>query len=318
MKIDESVGAEYVHSVGRACIIQAVRRVFEPGARAETMPVFVGPGGEGKGKAFQALANAVGPGLFTNGGFDISKTSDIVEKCRGRLIVEASELDCVKRTRDVSSFKAAMSVAEDTHRKAYESESEDFKRAFTIWGSSNEDEFITDASNGQGRRVWPLFTLATPAAPIDVIGIEQAGGQLWGEAVTSYLSGELGYFDAVTNPIANNQWTFVIERCRIPDPLDDALNDYLMQWALDPQTWRSSTAIASAMQLPGAVSGKTERKEFHALAEMLKARKMKKKSMGRSRGWEFTPAALAEYRALALGADMTASTPPKVVKLAKK
>lgn len=319
MKIDESVGDEYVLRVSRACLIQAVLRVFEPGAKAEIMPVFVGPGGEGKGKAFNALADAVGSGLFTNGGFDLSKTSDIIEKCRGRLIVEAAELDCIKRTRDVSAFKAAMSVQEDTHRKAYESESEDFKRTFTIWGSSNEDEFITDASDGQGRRVWPLLTLATRKSPIDIQGIQRDGGQLWAEAVVAYQSGELSYFDAQTDPKAAEQWSRVIDRCRVPDPLDDALDEYLMQWALDtPEGWRGANAIATAMGLSGSVSGRVEKKDFHALAEMLKARGLKRATACHVRGWVFTAAGRVEYRNRAIEANFTRSGQSKVVKIARK
>ena len=320
MKIDESVGPEYVRKVSRACLIQAVQRVLIPGSRAETMPVFIGPGGEGKGKAFEALAGAVLPGLFTNGGFDLSSTKDIIEKCRGRLIVEASELDCVKRTRDVSAFKAAMSVAEDTHRKPFDTEAEDFKRTFTIWGSANEEEFITDASNGQGRRVWPLFTLATRGKPIDVRGIERDGGQLWGEAVAAYLSGELSYFDenTDTSPKATDQWSQVIERCRVPDPLDDSLDAYLMEWACEaPEGWRGAHAIAQSLGLVGANTNRVEKRDFHALAEMLKARKLKRSVLCHVRGWVFTPAGHAEFRSRAVESGMTPSAKSKVVRMAK-
>jgi hypothetical protein len=302
MKIDPSTGGEYVRKVSRVLLIQAVQRVLVPGSRAESMPVFIGPGGEGKGKAFQALAGSVLPGLFTNGGFDISSTKDIIEKCRGRLIVEASEMDCVKRARDVAAFKAAMSVQEDTHRKSYEREPEDFKRSFTIWGSANDEEFITDTSNGQGRRVWPLFTMATRSKPIDVKGLESDGGQLWGEAVRALQGGELSYFDenTDTDPRATDQWNMVIERCRVPTYLDDAIDLYLMEWAtVGIEWWRSSLDVSTGLGLGSSVSGRIDAKEFHVATELLKAKKLKRRKLGNRRGWEFLPSGREAYLDLA-------------------
>jgi predicted P-loop ATPase len=313
LKIDTSVGSEYIRKVSRAMLLQAVQRVLTPGTKADSMPVVIGPGGEGKGKAFKAMAEAVGPGLFTNGGFDISSTRDIIEKCNGRLIVEAAEMDCVKRAKDVAAFKAAMTVEVDTHRKAYESESEDSKRSFTLWGSSNEEEIITDATNGQGRRVWPLFTLATRANPIDVKGIELDGGQIWGEAVQALEAGELAYFDENTDKDqrAVIEWEAVIERCRVPTPLDDALDVYLEEWATeDVSWWRSSVAVNEALGLAGPVSGKIDHKDFYIVANLLKARKLRRKSLGNVRGWELTPEGRRVYleRAEASGGLSSAMT----------
>ena len=318
LKIDDTDCADYVRKVARVSLIQAVGRVMHPGAKADVMPVIIGPGGEGKGKALQALASGVGPGLYTNTGFDMSKTSDIIEKCAGRLIVEAAEMDAIKRGRDVSAFKSAMTVLEDTHRKPWESESEDFPRRNTFWGTSNEDEFITDSSDGQGRRFWPLASLATRDDPMDVQGLEAIAPQLWGEAVAAFMAGELSYIDHRADRAAAEQWDRVIERCRVSDPLDDAVDAYLMAWAAKDDGWRASAEIAKEVGLVREFSTTVEKKDFYRLADLLKARKLKKAKQGTFRGWVFTAVGLNEYRGRARGAGLLPRIESKGLKVVKR
>ena len=153
---------------------------------------------------------------------------------------------------------------------------------------------------------------------MDVQGLEAIAGQLWGEAVAAFMAGELSYIDHQADRAAAEQWDRVIERCRVSDPLDDAVDAYLTAWAAKGGEWRASVEIAKEVGLVKEFSGTVEKKDFYRLTDLLKARRLKKAKFGSFRGWVFTPAGLSEYRGRARGAGLMPHVESKGLKVVKR
>jgi hypothetical protein len=287
MGVDDTGCEEYVRRVSRCCLIQAAARVLIKGAEVHTMPVFSGHGGDGKGHLLKALAEVIGPGLFTSQSVDLGKSRDVVELLSASLICEWAEL---KPSKDSSAFKSAMTQQEDRHRKAYGIESESHPRLFTVWATTNEAEIITDPSQGEARRLWPTFIPRGRKA--DAIGLSLVGRLLWGEAVAAALDGERHFIhDVPEDAEAFGQWQRVIEGFRVSDPLDDAVRSYVADWVTqDGAGWmefRSSKQIADAIGLSDGELGHAKKGDWQALNRALTALQLKKTTSGhlKVKGW---------------------------------
>jgi hypothetical protein len=162
----------YYEHTARCFMVGAVARIFEPGCKVDSLPIFVSNQRYNKGLGLQALA--VNPAWFTD---DIPV--DFVDKdCKdalvGKWIVELAEMPHLRR--DVERFKAFVSRQSDRFRRAYERVTQDWPRQSALTGTSNDLTYLDVTGN---RRFWAI-PLARPA---DVKKIRQDRDQLWAEAV---------------------------------------------------------------------------------------------------------------------------------------
>lgn len=288
MMVDDTGIEDYVRKVGRASVMQTVRRVLAPGAEVHSMPVFIGNGGNDKGKMLKALAGAVGENLFTDNRFDLRNSKDVVEKLARFLIVEWGEYG---PQTDQSAFKAAMTQQGDTHRKAYDFESEDFPRQFTLWGTSNQREFISDPTDGEARRLWPLHLKYQAAA--DVEGFKQAARLMWGEATWHAKNTDERHYIDRRDAAEFAQWNEVIRVCRIPDPIEDALDAFLTDWAM-ADGWLSrivtTNDVAKAIDQVDPYTTKPKRGDFIRVNALMTARGMiKTQNEAKAKAWRMPP-----------------------------
>lgn len=288
MMVDDTGLEDYVRKVGRAAVMQTVRRVLVPGAEVHSMPVFIGNGGNDKGKMLKALAEAVGENLFTDNRFDLRNSKDVVEKLARFLIVEWGEYG---PQTDQAAFKAAMTQQSDTHRKSYGFESEDFVRQFTLWGTSNQRELISDPTDGEARRLWPLYLKYQAAA--DVEGFKQAARLMWGEATwCAKQTDERHYIDR-RDAVEFAQWNEVIRVCRVPDPIEDALDVFIQDWAMSAD-WGSrivtTNDVAKAIDQVDPYTGKAKRGDFIRVNGLMTARGMvKTQNAAKAKAWRMPP-----------------------------
>jgi predicted P-loop ATPase len=165
--------SKYTDAVGRAMLIGAVARIFEPGCKVDTVPILEAPQGARKSSAIEALFKP----WFTDELDDIG-SKDCAMQTRGIWGIEISELDAMSRS-DVSKIKAFISRTSDRFRPPYGSRVIECLRGSVFWGSTNSEGYLKDETGG--RRFWPLRV-----GRINLDELQAIRDQLWAEAVIHY------------------------------------------------------------------------------------------------------------------------------------
>lgn len=121
--------------------IAAVRRIRSPGTKFDQIVVLEGPQGCGKSTFVQILAG--GAELFTDALRLGAQEKETIEITAGKIIVELGELrDASKR--DLSAIKHFASRQADRARLSYDVFASEIPRQFTIWGTTNDSEYLAD------------------------------------------------------------------------------------------------------------------------------------------------------------------------------
>ena len=165
----------------RKWLLASLTRLFDNGVKFDEMIILQGGQGIGKSTTLQRLSL----GYYT----DITdKLSDEVTfKVMRTWLVELSELSTMMKT-DSDSFKAWLSATKDTVRKKYGGDPDDYPRAFTVLGTTNNKEILKDRTGN--RRYWLMYcekdNIKNKIWNIDNNYILQ----LWSEVYQWYKNGE--------------------------------------------------------------------------------------------------------------------------------
>lgn len=180
----EAQAAEYLALVGSKWLIGAVKRVYEPGCKFETVLVLEGAQGVGKSMLLQNLATFNGEKYFLDSAGDLHN-KDTVMAMQGKIIVELAELASFKKAEN-EEIKAFISRETDEYRPPYGRVVVQRPRYFVFGASTNEvkDGYLTDDTGG--RRYWPVKC----GDKIDNAAVTADKEQLWAEAVYRYKQGE--------------------------------------------------------------------------------------------------------------------------------
>ena len=169
----------YVRAVGALTLVAAVRRIRQPGCKFDEMPVFQSAQGLEKSSALSILA--INPEWFSD---DLPLTADskaVIERLKGRWIVEAAELKGMRKS-DIEHLKAFLSRTVDRARLSYDRSISELKRQCIIIGTTNFDEFLRDQTGN--RRYWPVAVGA-----FDLAKLKGDRDQLWAEAAAREAQG---------------------------------------------------------------------------------------------------------------------------------
>jgi len=161
------------------CFVAMVRRIRNPGTKFDQIPVLEGPQGGGKSTFLRILSRD--DELFTDAlriGADDRETLEIAH---GKLIVELGELAGIGK-RELASVKAFASRQSDRARLAYGRFAVEVPRQFTVWGTTNDSEYLSDPTGN--RRFWPL-----KVGRIDLTQARADCDQLWAEAAALEANG---------------------------------------------------------------------------------------------------------------------------------
>ena len=169
--------SDYTSEVGVRWCVSAVARGLKPGCKADHMLVLEGAQGRRKSSALGALA---GEEWFSDA-LPQMGTKDAQSYLRGRWIIEAGELEAMRK--EVDAIKAFITRQVETYRPAYGREEVSEPRRCVFAGTTNKDDWQRDETGG--RRFWPVRV-----GEIDVPSIARDRDQLWAEAVSLYRSGE--------------------------------------------------------------------------------------------------------------------------------
>jgi predicted P-loop ATPase len=172
---------EYHHAIGRAWMISAVARAFEPGCKADYALIFEETQGTRKSLALDILALGYCRELKVS--LDSKDASDALHN-GGAWIVSLTELAAVKRTKDIEALKAFITAREDHYREAYARVTQTRKRSVVFAGTTNSETYLADETGN--RRIWPVRCQGIA----DTNALQRDAEQLWAEAAIAYLNGE--------------------------------------------------------------------------------------------------------------------------------
>ena len=212
------LGAEdsiYTQTVAVKCMVGAVARALKGGVKYDYMPILTGKQGIGKSTF---LAN-LGRDWFTDSltTFD-SKTG--AELIQGKWIAEVGELAALKKN-EIEVVKQFITRTSDRYRAAYGRRAEDRKRRCVFFGTSNEDEFLSDITGN--RRFLPIACGArNPKLSVWEV-MPGLVDQLWAEAVVMYVQDTPLHLSKAEEKTAER----VRERHAVKSPLEGIIKDFV-------------------------------------------------------------------------------------------
>ncbi|WJY27460.1 virulence-associated E family protein [Sporosarcina trichiuri] len=171
--------------VTRKTLTAAVARVFNPGCKMDYMLTLVGPQGIGK----SSLWGRLGGDWFSDSLTSVTG-KEAYEQLQGAWIVEMGELSATRKA-DVESIKHFLTKRVDRFRVAYGRHVTDFPRQCIFIGTTNDVEFLRDATGNRRFWVMPVGKRKVAQDWHSLTKVEI--GQLWAEAVERYRAGEALY-----------------------------------------------------------------------------------------------------------------------------
>lgn len=213
------MGAEdnaYTREAFRKMLLAAVTRIYEPGRKFDTALVFYSEQGVGKSTFIQRLSK----GWFNDSLTNLSG-KESYEAIQFAWLVELAELSALRKS-DVEAVKNFISKREDTYRGAYARRVKTHKRQCVFFGSTNDDEFLKDATGN--RRFFPVEVKRTRKTRlIFEPEFDAIVDQLWAEAMEGYMLGEALTLSDEAEAIAGGTREEFTERT----PIQGLIEEYL-------------------------------------------------------------------------------------------
>lgn len=237
----------YTRAVGKATLIGAVNRIYEPGCKMDYVLVLVGSQGKKKSTWVATLGGDWYSANELNRG-----DKDSWQNLRGRWFVELPEINSTFSKHDFNWLKAVITNATDVYRPSYGKASKAVPRESVFIGTINPSvtgEFLKDEEN---RRYWPV-----EVNDIDIARLARDRDQYFAEAVHCYRQGEKPF---IVDPEVEAMARAEQERRREKDPWVHLLQG----WGEGQLDGFSLTSAYAAIGIVGASASSYQRQRLYA------------------------------------------------------
>ncbi|OGN42430.1 MAG: hypothetical protein A2623_09510 [Caulobacterales bacterium RIFCSPHIGHO2_01_FULL_70_19] len=209
-------------------MVGAITRIFEPGHKFDFVPILEGTQGKRKSTFIRILGRSWACELEG----DFHDTQGMVEKMQGAWICEIPELQGFSRA-EVTTLKGFISRPVDKVRMAYARRAVEFHRSCVFMGSTNETEYLRDATGG--RRFWPI---ACSVEEIDTDRLEAEIDQIWAEAKAMYATwreqSPAGSLPLYLRNAAASEEAAELQESRRQETADEVLAGQISAWLESP------------------------------------------------------------------------------------
>lgn len=220
------LGAEdnaYTRAVTRKALAAAVARIYHPGCKFDYMLTLRGRQGLGK----SALIAKLGGAWFSDS-FTTLQGKDAYEQVQGVWLMEVGELAGMRKA-EAETIKLYISKQVDRFRPAYGRRLQEFPRQCIFIGTTNESQFLRDATGN--RRFWVVDTPNDPTRDLWEELTPETVRLVWAEAVDIYRKGEKLYLPRELEKVARE----VQETYEEENPRAGIVAEYLDR--LLPEGW---------------------------------------------------------------------------------
>ena len=257
-------------------LINAVRRVYNPGCKHDTATVLQGSQGIKKSSFWQTL---FGP-FFSDALGDISSKDDLLVLHRS-WGMEWSEIDGVTSRKHAGVVKAFLSRATDLLRVPYGKAVEEWPRRGIIVGSTNKESGLLIDDTGNRR----FNIVPCTAKSIDLDSLQLERDSLWSGAVHAFKNNEAHYLSfEQENQIEKENLTYMVD-----SPWLSVITNYLNDPANAVKDITIELLLSDAVEKPIERQTKSDIMTVSSILKSLHYERKRKRVMGTPKWVWFLP-----------------------------
>jgi predicted P-loop ATPase len=256
---------EYNSAIGRMFLIAMIARIYEPGCKADHVPVLEGAQGLMKSTACSVLAGE----WFSDSLPDIKQGKECSQHLRGKWIIEIAEMASFDKA-ESNLLKSFITRSTEMYRPPFGRVEVEEPRQCVFMGTTNKSSYLKDETGN--RRFWPIL-----CTKINIDALRKNRDQMLAEAVILYKEGIHWWpdkdFEAThIKPQQDQRYD--------ADPWEEAIETYLTVQA----STTINTVAVGALGLDVKKMGRMEQNRISRTMESLGWRKARKTNVGQL--WE--------------------------------